>query len=131
MTQARGSFEITSWNEDAYEEPEGGGKLTRASVEQAFSGDIVGDGAVQWLMFYRIDSTAHFVGLQRVTGSIGGRNGTFVLETSGEFDGTEAEGEWTVVEGSGIGGLSGLRGTGGFRAPHGSTATFELGYELD
>jgi hypothetical protein len=130
MTKARGSFDVTSWNEETYEELGGGGKLTRAIVEQAFTGDILGDGAVQWLMSYRSDGTAHFVGLQRVRGTLGGRTGTFLVETLGEFDGAEAGGSWTVIAGSGTGDLEGLRGTGSFRAPHGSHATFELDFEL-
>lgn len=131
MAKARGSFEVTSWNEDPYEELDGGGKLTRASVEQTFTGDIAGDGAVQWLMSYRSDGTAHFVGLQRIRGSVGGRAGSFVIETVGEFDATEATGMWSVVAGSGTADLEGLRGAGTFRAPHGPKASFELDYEFD
>jgi hypothetical protein len=127
MTKARGSFAVTSWHEDPYEELEGGGKLTRASVEQTFTGDISGDGAVQWLMSYRSDGTARFVGLQRVRGSVGDRSGSFVLETAGDFDGNEAKGTWSVVAGSGTAGLTGLRGAGMFRAPK---ASFELDYEF-
>jgi len=129
MTKLEGSFDVTSWNEETYEELPDGGKLTRAIVEQAFTGDIVGEGAVQWLMSYRGDGTAHFVGLQRVRGTLDGRSGTFLVETSGEFDGTEAHGSWTVIAGSGTEDLEGVRGTGGFRAPHGSHATFELDVE--
>ncbi len=131
MPKAEGSFEVTSWNEDAYEELEGGGKLTRASVEQRFTRDIDGVGAVQWLMAYRSDGTAHFVGLQRITGSLGERTGSFVLETLGDFDGTVAVGAWSVVPGSGTAGLEGLRGIGRFEAPHGPKATFELDYDFD
>ena len=130
MTEARGSFDVTAWNEETYEELDGGGKLTRAVVAQTFTGDVVGEGAVQWLMSYRRDGTAHFVGVQRVRGTLGGRSGSFLMETSGDFDGAEASGSWTVIAGSGTGDLEGLRGTGSFRAPHGSHATFELDVEL-
>ncbi len=131
MAKANGTFEVTSWDEEPYEELEGGGKLTRADVRQEFSGGVTGAGAVQWLMAYRADGTAHYVGLQRVTGSIDGRAGSFVLETTGDFDGTEATGRWSVIPGMGTGDLAGLRGTGTMRAPHGSKAEFELDYELD
>jgi hypothetical protein len=131
MSIAKGSCEIASWQEDAYDEAEGGVKLTRAVVEQKFTGDLVGDGAVQWLMCYRPDGTAHFVGLQRITGSIGDRAGRFVLEISGEFDGKVASGDWTVVPGSATAGLMGLTGTGRFTAPYGETPTYELNYRLD
>src|SRR3954449_8374629 len=118
-THAQGTFEISSWDENPYVELDGGAKLTRASVEQAFSGDIDGEGSVEWLMCYREDKTADFVGLQRVSGQIGDRSGSVVLQTVGTFDGTEARGEWTVVPGSGSGDLRGLTGKGGFTAPHG------------
>jgi Protein of unknown function (DUF3224) len=130
MPTATGSFEVKHWNEADYEERDDGAKLTRAEVEQSFSGDVAGEGAAQWLMSYRKDGTAHFVGLQRVTGVIGDRKGSFVLETVGEFDGAEARWTATVIAGSGAGDLEDLRGSGSFRAPHGSTAEFELEYDL-
>ena len=129
--QARGNFEIQGWEEDSYAETGQGGKLTLATVRQTFSGDIEGDGAVRWLMAYRGDHTAHFVGLQHVTGRVGDRAGEFVLETSGTFDGKVAEGDWKVVPGSGTGDLLGLRGEGGFSAPHGPAASVTLDYDFD
>ena len=129
-TQARGRFRISSWDEDTYAELDGGGKLSRAAVEQAFEGDIEGTGAVQWLMCYRGDDTADFVGLQSVDGTVGGRSGSFVLRTSGTFDGSEAR-ELVVIPGSGAGDLHGLRGDGEFSAPIGSEATVALEYDFE
>jgi len=131
MTKANGSFELASWDEKTYEDLGGGAKLTRASVTQTFSGDIEGDGAVEWLMAYRKDGTARFVGLQRVTASIGPRNGSFVLETTGDFDGKMATWEASVVRGTGTGDLEGLAGSGSFGAPHGSKASFQLDYRFE
>ena len=129
MPNATGSFEVASWDEETYEEVDGG-KLTRASVTQTFTGDVDGEGAVQWLMSYRKDGTAHFVGLQRIRGTIGGRTGVFVLETIGDFDGKVASGTWSVVPGGGSADLEQLRGTGRFEAPVGPKASWELEYEL-
>ena len=67
-TRATGTFKIEGWDEQAYSESDDGAKLTRAAVKQAFSGDIEGEGAVEWLMCYRPDQTADFVGLQRIVG---------------------------------------------------------------
>ena len=128
MATGSGSFSVSSWKEDAYDEPEAGGKLTRATVELSFSGAIDGDAAVEWLMAYRGDGTAHFVGLARIRAALDGRTGTFVLENTGEFDGMVARGEWSVVQGSGTGGLERLTGTGGFEA--GQEATYTLEYAL-
>ena len=131
MTRARGEFQVASWNEEPYEESNDGRKLTRAEVAQTFSGDIDGEGAVQWLMSYRPDGTAHFVGLQRITGSIGDRSGSFVLESTGEFDGKVAAGPWTILDGTGTDGFDGIRGSGTFEAPLGGTPSFELDYDFD
>ena len=130
MTKTTGEFELTGWDEETYEQLDGGGKLTRATVTQRFHGDLDGDGSVQWLMAYADDGTARFVGLQRVTGSLGGRTGGCVLEVEGGFDGKVASGTWTVVPGSGTDGLRGLEGHGGFEAPMGPKATWTLEYRL-
>jgi hypothetical protein len=130
MTKATGSFELASWDEDTYEEMDDGAKLTRASVTQTFSGDVAGEGAAQWLMAYRPDGTAHFVGLQSITGTIADRKGTVVLETIGDFDGKVAKWAATVVPGSASGDLEGLTGTGSFEAPMGSSASFDLDFTL-
>lgn len=124
-----GSFTVTSWDEEPYLEGPGERKLSRATVSQDFEGDLVGSGSVQWLMCYAPDGTARFVGLQHVEGSVGARRGSFVVETVGEFDGSEASGTWTVVPGSGTDDLAAVTGRGGFQAPMGSTASYELSIE--
>ena len=127
-----GIFKIEGWDESAYSEEEDGRKLTQASVKQSFSGDIEGEGSVEWLMCYRSDQTAEFVGLQRIDGRLGGRSGSFVLlQTDGSFDGTEAKGQLSVVPGSGTGELSGLRGQGQFSAPRTSEASMTLDCDFE
>lgn len=127
-----GIFKIEGWDESAYSEQEDGRKLTQASVKQSFSGDIEGEGSVEWLMCYRPDQTAEFVGLQRIDGRLGGRSGSFVLlQTDGSFDGTEAKGQLSVVPGSGTGELSGLRGQGQFSAPRTSEASMTLDCDFE
>jgi hypothetical protein len=130
-SHASGKFKIESWDEQRYGELDDGGGLARASVVQAFRGDIEGEGSVEWLFCYRPDKTADFVGLQRVTGQIGSRNGSVVLRSAGTFDGTEAKGDLSVVPDSGTGELRGLRGEGGFSAPIGSDATVTLDYDFE
>jgi hypothetical protein len=130
MSHATGTFKIQSWDENPYAEFDAGRKLTRASVEQAFSGDIEGEGAVEWLMCYRPDETADFLGLQRIVGSVGERSGSFVLRMSGTFDGKVAKADWSVVPGSGTGELEPLTGSGEFSAPLGGEPSVTLDYEL-
>jgi hypothetical protein len=100
-------------------------------VAQRFSGDLDGEGSVEWLMYYAEDGTARFVGLQRFSGRLGDRSGSFVLETQGTFDGGKAEGSWSVVPRSGTDELRGITGTGSFAAPHGPKADIELRYDFE
>ena len=69
MASASGTFQITSMREDTYQELDGGGKLTRANGDQRFTGDIEGEGSVEWLMCYSAEGGARYVGLQRVSQS--------------------------------------------------------------
>jgi hypothetical protein len=130
MARATGTFQITSMHEDTYQELNGEGKLTRAGGTQQFRGDIQGDGLVEWLMCYPGDGGARYVGLQRIDGSLGGKKGSFVIESVGNFDGKRSKGDWTVIAGSGDGDLAGISGTGSFEAPSGPEATYTLDYEL-
>lgn len=131
MTKATGSFEVLTGGEEPIAELDGGIRLTHASGTQTFSGDIDGNGSVDWLMLYRSDKTAHLVGVQRVTGSVGGRRGSFVIAADGDHDGTASRIVWTVIAGSGTAGLAGIQGTGQMLAPGGRTGTYELDFELE
>lgn len=133
-THATGTFEFKSWNEQPYSEIEGGPKLTRASVANAFHGDVEGDSTLEYLMVYT-EGTGRFIGFERLVGRVGDRAGSFVLQHSGTFEG-EAEGPtvratWSVVPGSGTGDLRGLRGEGGYVAAPGQQQTpCTLDYDL-
>jgi hypothetical protein len=129
--EAMSSFKIEGWDEQTYLETEDGGKLTRAEVKQTFGGDINGDGEVIWLMCYRPDQTADFVGLQRIVGEVGGRAGSVVLRSTGAFDGKEATGPLTIVAGSGTGELKGMVGNGELRAPLSGQPSVSLNYRFD
>jgi hypothetical protein len=130
-TQATSSFNIEGWDEQPYVETEEGGKLTRASVKQTFDGEIKGKGEVEWLMCYRPDQTADFVGLQRIVGQVGERSGSVVLQSTGAFDGKEARGPLMIVAGSGTGQLKGIIGDGELRAPLGGEPSVSLNYRFD
>jgi hypothetical protein len=131
MTKATGTFDVLSGDEDSYATRDGGGRLAHAWGDQAFSGDISGDGNVHWLMAYAADKTAHLVGVQEIKGSVGGRSGSFLIEATADHTGTSSRGSWSIIDGSGTGDLTGITGTGSFDAPGGPKATYELDYELD
>ena len=112
----------------AYDEPAGGPALSRIHVEESFSGDISGDGLVEFLQAALPNGSASFVGIERVTGSLAGRDGTFLLQDAGTVADNIVTGDWFVVPGSGTGQLAGLRGEGGFRANLGEGAQVHLDY---
>ena len=130
MTEhANATFKVEDWSEERTVEADRGA-IALARVEQSLSGEIQGSGLAQWLMCYREDRTADFVGLQRVEGTLGERQGSFVATSNGTFDGKVAAGEMRIVDGSGTGELEGIAGGGSFSAPLGNEATVELDYSL-
>ncbi len=130
MKTANARFAITSWDEKPYSEGPDLPKLTRATVKKTFTGAIEGEGQVDYLMMYRSDGTATFIGLERVTGKVGGKSGTFVLQRTGVFEVGQAKESYSVVPGSATGELRGLRGEGTSSVGHGMEHPFTLGYEF-
>ena len=130
MTRANARFAIKSWDEKPYSEGPDLPKLTRAGVVKTFTGDIEGEGQVEYLMMYRSDGSATFVGLERIVGRIGGKAGSFVLQRTGVFENGRAKESFSVVPGSATGALTGLRGEGSTDVGHGMEHPFSLSYEL-
>jgi hypothetical protein len=127
---ANARFTIKSWDEKPYSEGEDLPKLTRAAVAKTFAGDISGDGHVEYLMMYRSDGSATFVGLERIVGQVAGKTGSFVLQRTGVFENGMAKESYSVVPGSGTGDLRGLRGEGTSAVGHGIEHPLALNYEL-
>ena len=82
-------------------------------------------------MVYVADNHATLVGMERVTGMLEGKSGTFVLRRTGVYENGEAKETYTVVPGSATGELRGLKGEGKTSVGHGMEFPFELSYELD
>jgi len=68
------------------------------------------------------------VSMQRFTGKLGGRNGTFVLQGKETVENGKIKAKWSVVPGSGTGSLAGLRGEGGFEGDFGKGSDGWLDY---
>jgi hypothetical protein len=127
-TSATAKIEVHTYEPQTYEDSGGGTDLVEIHVTEAFHGDIEGEGAVRFLQAIRADGSASFAGIERVTGSIGGRSGTFLLQDAGTVQGSMVSGTWFVIPGSGTGELTGLRGEGGFAANLGEGADVTLDY---
>ncbi len=129
-SKASATFRITGWDENPAAAEAGKPKLTRAHVTCSFSGDIEGDGVTDYLMVYPSDDQATFVGLQQISGTLGGAEGTVVLQVIGTFSNSIAAAELSVVAGSGTGGLQSLSGGGSYTAGTDGSSQLTLDYDL-
>jgi len=127
---ANARFTIKSWDEKPYSEGPDMPKLTRASVTKTYTGDIEGEGQVEYLMMYRSDGSASFVGLERVVGRFAGKTGAFVLQRTGVFESGQSKESYSVIAGSTTGELRGLKGDGVSALGHGNEYPFALHYDL-
>jgi hypothetical protein len=131
VKHAKATFEIKSWDEKPYDELAGAPKLTRASVTKSYHGEIEGEGKVEYLMMYRSDGSASVMGVERVTGSVGGRSGSFVLRHTGTFENGVASTTLSVLPGSGTGDLRSLSGQGKFSVGHQPPYAMTLDYGFE
>jgi hypothetical protein len=74
----------------------------RIHVEEDFSGDIEGTGVAEFLQAQVSGDIASFVGIERVSGSIAGRTGTFVLQDQGTLTGNRVTGRWSSYPARGL-----------------------------
>ena len=114
----RSTFRSLSWEETPVGQADALPKLTRATCAQEYTGDIEGRSTLEYLMVHTeggaAGGAATFVGMERVVGSMAGRDGSFALRHEGVFEGGVAKMTVTVVDGSGTGSLGGVRGAGSF-----------------
>ena len=123
-------FKITGWDEEETTGLKEGGKLTRAHVGKSYEGELEGEGMVEYLMMYRADGSADFVGYEKVECRLKGKKGSFVFEHRGFFKDGKAHDTWTVVEGSGSDELTGIEGTVRFEEGHKEEYNVDFDYEL-
>lgn len=120
------TFQITGWEEKTYQELIGGAKLTQAKVTQTYSGGIEGTSSIEYLMAYTIQGTVSFVGLEKISGTLEGKAGSFVIQHVGTFSEGKARSSWSIIPGSGTDDLVGLQGQGTYVAGHGEPALMEF-----
>lgn len=112
MTQhARGEFEVK-----ITPLPLGGpaeeASFGRFSLEKRFRGDLAGTGQGQMLSAtYKDRASGAYVAIERVTGSLAGRHGSFTFQHSGTMVPGKQHLDIKVVPDSGTGELAGISGT--------------------
>ena len=110
MMRATGTFKVKLTPQPADDHADGK-PLGRLTIDKVFEGDLSGTSVGQMLSaMTAVKGSAGYVALERVTGSLGGRSGTFVLQHSGTMNRGAASLSLGVVPDSGTDGLEGLHG---------------------
>ena len=108
---ATGTFEVKLAPLEAY--AAGDDKmLGRMSIDKTFSGDLEATSRGEMLTgMTATQGSAGYVAIERVSGTLAGRRGTFILQHTGVMNRGVPSLTITVVPDSGTGGLAGLAGT--------------------
>ena len=109
-THATGPFTVKLVPQPA--EPETDGGIGRMALDKVFHGDL--DAASRGTMLAAmtdVKGSAGYVAMERVTGTLHGRRGSFVLQHSGTMARGVQSLRITVVPDSGTDELTGLSGT--------------------
>jgi hypothetical protein len=108
--QAKGTFDVTIKPQHA-PVPGPGGALGRMSLDKHFRGDLTGASRGEMLTTVtEVKGSAGYVAVERVTGVLNGRKGSFVLQHSGIMNRGEPQLAITVVPDSGTDELTGMTG---------------------
>jgi len=107
--QATGAFEVTLTPVGAPDEVEGVA-LGRMSLDKRFRGDLEAASKGEMLSVRSAEGSATYVAVERVSGRLDGRPGSFVLVHRGVMTPEARTLEVEVAPGSGTGELKGLNG---------------------
>jgi hypothetical protein len=111
MKKAKGTFEVKIGSLPHYNTAEDA-KLARMSIDKHFRGDLVGSSQGEMLSAgTATNGSAGYVAIERVTGNLNDRSGSFVLQHNATMTRGAPYLNIVVVPDSGTEELAGLRGT--------------------
>lgn len=109
--RANGTFEVKI-NAQPADDYADGATLGRLTIDKQFQGDLQATSRGQMLTaMSAVKGSAGYVAIERVTGTLAGRRGTFVLQHTGTMSGGTQSLTVSVVPDSGTDELIGLSGT--------------------
>ena len=126
MPTATGSFEVKLTPQPPEAENTG-----RMLIAKQFHGEL--EATSQGQMLSALTSTkgsAGYVAMELVSGTLGDRKGTFVLQHSGTMDRGQSQLTVTVVPDSGTGELRGLSGSMQIRIEPGGKHFYDFDYQI-
>jgi hypothetical protein len=105
--------------------------LGRLTVDKRFHGDLEGISKGEMLATQtEVPGSAGYVAMERVTGSLKGRQGSFVLQHSATMSRGTPTSTITVVPDSGTGELKGITGTMTIAVTSDGGHTYEFNYKI-
>lgn len=114
MTQTNTTRTVKNWDRRPWHDKPAadapGSKLYRVEMTHLYTGVIEGQGTIQYLFANNNQNQGGFVALEKITGQVEGRSGSFVFQHTGTFGSGATLITMTVVPGTGTGDLSGLSG---------------------
>lgn len=111
MTRASGTFEV-KMAPQPLSEVAAATSLGRMSLDKVFHGALEATSRGEMLAALTpVEGSAGYVAMERVTGTLDGREGSFVLQHTGTMERGAQRLSITVVPDSGTGALEGLAGT--------------------
>lgn len=132
MTQhAHGSFEVKIAPEGAADAGDGSA-LGRMSLEKTFHGGMEGvsKGTMLTAGSTSVQGSAAYAAVERFTGSVNGRDGSFALVHRGVMSAAGQELTITIVPDTGSGELTGIAGTFSITIDKAGGHTYDLAYTL-
>jgi hypothetical protein len=128
-TRASGTFEVRL--SPQVDGEAGGACVGRMLMDKRFAGDLVATSKGQMLAVRAAaEGSAGYVAMELVTGTLQGRDGTFVLQHTGTMTRGAQQLSVNVVPDSGTGGLQGLAGRMEIVVAEGKHA-YQFDYTLD
>jgi len=129
VSRATGPFDV-SLKPLPMDDDSAAGMLGRMSIDKQFKGDLEGTSKGQMLTGGTpIRNSAGYVAIERVTGSLKGRKGSFILQHTGMMNRGAPSLVITIVPDSGTEQLEGIRGTMVIKIEGGKHA-YDLDYTL-
>lgn len=112
MTKASGSFEVKLAPQPLENKDAAQAKLARLSIDKRFHGDLEAGSRGEMLSAgTEVKGSAGYVAIELVSGTLRGKDGTFVLQHSATMNRGVPQLSIAVVPDSGTGELLGLEGT--------------------
>ena len=126
--KATGEFEVTLVPQ---EDADGDATLGRMTIDKIFRGDLTAKSKGQMLTaMTAVEGSAAYVAVERVTGTLAGREGSFALQHTGVMSRGAPHLSIAVVPDSGTGELEGLKGTMKIEIV-GGRHLYDLDYAID